>query len=87
MLAETRELDRAATLNLLARSPRMQSAYEPPLKRFWAFLIDNSLLLVMGALAGLLWANVSPDSYTPMAQLLHFAVKDLGMVFFLTIAR
>ena len=52
----------------------------------WAFLIDNSLLLVIGAVAGLLWANAAPGSYAYVTRLLHFAVNDVGMVFFFAIA-
>jgi NhaA family Na+:H+ antiporter len=56
------------------------------LGRLWAFLIDNSLLLVIGAVAGLLWANASPGSYAQMTRVLHFTVNDVGMVFFFAIA-
>lgn len=64
----------------------MQSPHESPLGRVWAFLINNSLLLVMGAFAGLLWANVSPSSYAHVTHLLHFVVNDVGMAFFFAIA-
>ena len=64
----------------MTRSPRSS------LERLWAFLIGNSLLLVFGAAGGLLWANVSPASYAQIAHLLHFAVNDVGMVFFFAIA-
>lgn len=52
----------------------------------WTFLIDNSLLLVIGALAGLTWANVSTDSYARLSEHLHFLVNEVGMVFFFAIA-
>jgi len=52
----------------------------------WAFVIDNSLLLVAGTLAALIWANTSPGSYEHFAHALHFAVNDVGMVFFFAIA-
>ena len=64
----------------------MPSHHESPLGGLWAFLIDNSLLLVIGAVAGLLWANASPGSYAHVTRLLHFAVNDVGMVFFFAIA-
>lgn len=51
-----------------------------------AFILDNSLLLVAGAFGGLVWANVAPDSYTAFAHQLHFAVNDVGMVFFFALA-
>jgi NhaA family Na+:H+ antiporter len=59
---------------------------ESPLGRLWAFLIDKSLLLVMGTVAGLFWANVAPGSYARATHLLHFAVNDIGMAFFFAIA-
>jgi Na+:H+ antiporter, NhaA family len=37
------------------------------------FFFKNSLLLVAGAVAGLLWANLAPGSY---GQLLHFALLE-----------
>jgi len=46
------------------------------------FLLDNSLLLVVGALAGLAWANAAPASYERVSHLLAFGVNDIGMVFF-----
>ncbi len=64
----------------------MQSLRESPAARFWAFLVNNSFLLVIGALAGLVWANVSPGSYAAVTQRLHFAVNDIGMAFFFAIA-
>ena len=52
----------------------------------WAFVIDNSLLLVAGAIAGLVWANTGYPSYERFAHALHFAVNDIGMVFFFALA-
>jgi NhaA family Na+:H+ antiporter len=51
-----------------------------------AFIIDRSLLLVVGAVAGLVWANVATDSYEHLVHTWHFAVNDIGMVFFFAIA-
>ncbi len=51
-------------------------------RSLWAFVIDNSILLVGGALLGLAWANLAPHSYERVAHALHFAVDDVGMVFF-----
>ncbi len=56
------------------------------LVRVLTFVIDNSLLLLVGALAGLLWANLSPITYQDFAHRLHFIVNDIGMVFFFAIA-
>ena len=53
---------------------------------FWNFLIDNSLLLVAGTVAALLWANLEYESYEHVAHAMHFAVNDIGMVFFFALA-
>jgi NhaA family Na+:H+ antiporter len=52
----------------------------------WRFIVDNSLLLIGGAVAGLAWANVSLSSYEEFSHALHFAVNDVGMVFFFALA-
>lgn len=36
---------------------------ESDVRRTWNLLIDYSVLLVVGAIVGLVWANVEPDSY------------------------
>ncbi|MCA1559424.1 MAG: Na+/H+ antiporter NhaA [Acidobacteria bacterium] len=55
-------------------------------RRLWTFVIDNSLLLIAGTVIGLTWANIAPDSYQRAAHALHFAVNDVGMVFFFALA-
>ena len=52
----------------------------------WSFVLDNYLLLVMGSVAALLWANVDHSSYERFTHLLHFPVNDIGMVFFFALA-
>ena len=52
------------------------------LRRF----IDNSGLLIAGAIAALLWANTSPDTYEWVTRAPRFAVNDVGMVFFFALA-
>jgi NhaA family Na+:H+ antiporter len=52
----------------------------------WAFVIDNSLLLIGGTLVALLWANLDHHSYETFTHPLHFAVNDIGMVFFFALA-
>ena len=47
------------------------------------FILDNSLLLLFGTAAAVVWANVDLASYEHLAHPLHFAVNDVGMVFFL----
>ena len=49
-------------------------------------VVDTSLLLVAGAVAGLVWANLAPETYARMVHGLHFAVNDIGMVLFFAIA-
>jgi Na+:H+ antiporter, NhaA family len=49
-------------------------------------LIDNSLLLLVGAVTALAWANLAPTSYGAVAHALHFAINDIGMVFFFALA-
>jgi Na+:H+ antiporter, NhaA family len=56
------------------------------MKRLTAFVLDNSLLLVAGTLTALVWANVDHASYEHLAHALHFAVNDIGMVFFFALA-
>jgi len=52
---------------------------------FW-FIIDNSLLLIAGTLAALVWANLALGSYERFEHLVYFAVNDIGMVFFFGLA-
>lgn len=52
----------------------------------WTLVIDNSLLLVVGTITALVWANVDHASYALVAHELHFAVNDVGMVFFFALA-
>jgi NhaA family Na+:H+ antiporter len=56
------------------------------LRALWALVLQNSLLLLGGTLAGLIWANVAHPSYERVAHTLHFAVNDVGMVFFFALA-
>jgi NhaA family Na+:H+ antiporter len=52
----------------------------------WAFIIDKSILLVAGTVTALIWANLHHDSYESFVHALHFAVNDIGMVFFFAVA-
>jgi Na+:H+ antiporter, NhaA family len=56
------------------------------MSRLWALVLDNSLLLVAGTVAALFWANLDHESYDRFAHALHFAVNDVGMVFFFAMA-
>jgi Na+:H+ antiporter, NhaA family len=56
------------------------------LGRAWHFLVDNSILLVAGTAAALVWANVAHVQYELVAHLLHFVVNGVGMAFFFALA-
>ena len=49
-------------------------------------LVDQSLVLPIGAIVALAWANLLPGSYDRFAQALRFVVNDIGMVFFFALA-
>ncbi|HUF47412.1 MAG TPA: Na+/H+ antiporter NhaA [Vicinamibacterales bacterium] len=53
-----------------------------PLQR----IVDTSLLLILGTVVALVWANLDIDTYHHYAHLLHFAANDVGMVFFFALA-
>ena len=50
------------------------------------FVLDNSLLLLAGTVAAVVWANLDIGSYDRVAHPLHFVVNDIGMVFFFALA-
>jgi NhaA family Na+:H+ antiporter len=50
------------------------------------FMLDNSLLLIAGAIAALVWVNLDPPSYGRVSESLRFAVNDIAMVFFFGLA-
>jgi Na+:H+ antiporter, NhaA family len=54
--------------------------------RWLWFLVENSLLLLVGATAALFWVNVETGSYHTVSESLRFIVNDIGMVFFFGIA-
>ncbi|HVB37358.1 MAG TPA: Na+/H+ antiporter NhaA [Vicinamibacterales bacterium] len=56
------------------------------LARATEYVLDRSLLLVAGAVAALVWANVDLVRYHHFAEPLHFIVNDVGMVFFFALA-
>jgi NhaA family Na+:H+ antiporter len=51
-----------------------------------SFIFDNSLLLLAGTAAAVVWANVDFRSYDAVAHPLHFWINDVGMVFFFALA-
>jgi NhaA family Na+:H+ antiporter len=54
--------------------------------RLFHIVIDYSLLLIAGTVTALIWANAGPASYEHFAHAWHFAVNDVGMVFFFALA-
>jgi NhaA family Na+:H+ antiporter len=50
------------------------------MKRAINFLIENSLFLIIGAVGGLLWANVNIESYEHLLHWGHFKNEWLGML-------
>lgn len=56
------------------------------LERAFRFALDNTLLMVAGAVIALVWANLHPDSYARLTDTLRFAVNDVAMVFFFGLA-
>jgi Na+:H+ antiporter, NhaA family len=50
------------------------------------FIFDNSLLLLAGTIAAVIWANLDLTVYEDLAHPLHFWVNDVAMVFFFAIA-
>jgi NhaA family Na+:H+ antiporter len=54
--------------------------------KLWKLIVDNSLLLIAGAVTALVWANAEPVSYERVAHATHFAVNDIAMVFFFALA-
>ena len=55
-------------------------------RNLWSFVLDNYLLLVVGTLIALAWANIGHASYERFAASLEFVVNDVGMVFFFALA-
>jgi len=55
-------------------------------RRALAYIVEHSLVLPLGALIALAWANVSYSSYARFARALEFPVNDIGMVFFFALA-
>ena len=52
----------------------------------WKVARANSLLMVIGAVIALIWANASPATYERFTHPLHFPVNDIAMAFFFGLA-
>jgi NhaA family Na+:H+ antiporter len=51
--------------------------------RAWRFALEHYVLLPLGGMIAIVWANASPVGYFQVAQALAFAVNDIGMAFVL----
>src|SRR5690349_9749327 len=49
--------------------------------RAWRFAVEYYLLLPLGAVIAVVWANTDGDSYFRVAQALAFVVNDIGIAF------
>src|SRR5688572_29037389 len=57
-------------------------AHRGPVHATVTILVDSFLLLPIGVLVALVWANTAGVSYFRFAHALRFIVNDIGMVFF-----
>ncbi len=55
-------------------------------RRAFDYAIEHSLVLPLGALIALAWANLSYASYARLSHALEFPVNGIGMVFFFALA-
>ena len=49
--------------------------------RAWTLALEYYLLLPLGGVIALIWANTAGDGYFRVAQALAFAVNDIGLAF------
>jgi Na+:H+ antiporter, NhaA family len=75
-----RKLDGRAAILMVARPEGCVAS------RLATLIVENSLLLVAGTVAAVVWANVDLRSYDAVAHPLHFWANDVGMVFFFALA-
>lgn len=68
-----------STFRTSAPGPRGWRARIPRLSQF---AVEHLLVLPVGALIALVWANTRPESYYQFAFSSSFIVNDIGMVFF-----
>ena len=63
-------------------SPRRAHPPPPRMPRLWHFAAEYLLLLPLGAVIALVWANAAPESYFPATFTVEFLVNDVLMVLF-----
>ncbi len=67
-------------------APLSTSVPPTSLGALWRLVIDNSLLMISGAVIALVWANLDPEGYEHLMHPVHFVVNDIAMVFFFGLA-
>ena len=55
-------------------------------QRLATFIVSNSVLLPVGALVALVWANLDPPGYQSVVARARFIVNDVGMTLFFALA-
>ena len=55
-------------------------------KTIAVFVLENSLLLLVGTAVAVVWADLDCHGYDAVRAPLHFWVNDVGMVFFFALA-
>ena len=71
------------TQHLVSCSRLAVTAVERKATAALGFVVDHFLLLPIGVLIALVWANTAGESYFGFAHALRFPVNDIGMVFFI----
>src|SRR5437867_12805667 len=69
---------RGAPCSAALSGPRCPSG-EQAMTKALRFIADRYLVLPLGAVAALAWANSTPDSYFAFAHRWSFAVNDVAM--------
>jgi Na+:H+ antiporter, NhaA family len=65
---------------------RYADGVRPSPRHLAALIVGNSLLLPIGVIAALVWANAAPQSYAPLVDKARFIVNDVGMTLFFALA-
>src|ERR1700730_17792366 len=55
------------------------------MKRAVRFATDHYLVVPLGAVLAVIWANTAPEGYFGFAQSLSFVVNEIGMAFFVAL--
>lgn len=66
----------------MSSTPHRIHAWRGAVPRLSRFAVEHLLLLPLGGLIALVWANTGPESYFGFTYAISFAVNDVAMVFF-----